>query len=185
MKSLSFKIRGVVPLLCHNGQTADPLNDFAISLKQVAKKKIKSEEDHIEMGRIEFLAGLYVEGGKPCLPGHVIEAALIEGAKRTKQGKLAKLGLLVEKNSILIYEGPKDPDEMFKNKAFQFRFPVRVGLSKVMRTRPRFDTWETKIEIQYDPLVFSATDVKDILETTGRSVGIGDWRPKFGRFEVV
>jgi len=33
--------------------------------------------------------------------------------------------------------------------------------------------------------VLTLGDVKDILEDAGRLVGVGDWRPKFGRFGVA
>jgi hypothetical protein len=60
LKQLEISIRGVSPLLMHNGQTADPLNTFSKQLKAVSGKRKKTEEDYAEMSRIEWHAALYV-----------------------------------------------------------------------------------------------------------------------------
>ncbi len=46
-------------MLQHNGQTADPLNEFAKELKKVSGKRNKTDEYHALMGEIEWRAGLY------------------------------------------------------------------------------------------------------------------------------
>ena len=52
-------IRGIRPLLMHNGQLADPLNDYAKELSRLAHKKQKSDEDHVAVGQAEFQGSLY------------------------------------------------------------------------------------------------------------------------------
>jgi hypothetical protein len=53
-----------------------------------------------------------------------------------------------------------------------------------MRTRPRFDNWSCKVRIEFAPSLLNESEVRDIAETVGMTVGLGDWRPRFGRFIV-
>jgi hypothetical protein len=57
-------------------------------------------------------------------------------------------------------------------------------MAKVMRTRPIFREWSALVEMQYDPDVLNLREVEEIVVDAGKLVGIGDWRPKHGRFEA-
>src|SRR5688572_28760874 len=102
-----FRIRGVVPLVMHNGQLADPLNSYTKELKKVSGKRSKTEADHEQMGKLEWYGSLYLHNGAPCLPGEVIEAAFIEAAKKGKRGPQAKAGVISDGFWPIEYDGPK------------------------------------------------------------------------------
>ncbi len=72
-KTLKFRIIGVCPLLMKNGQTVDPLNAHSRSIAEITSKRKKTDGDHREIGRREFMAGLYLMNGEPCLPGEMME----------------------------------------------------------------------------------------------------------------
>jgi hypothetical protein len=184
-QNLKFKITGVSPLLMHNGQLVDPLNYYSMRLKEVTKKKMKTDADHAEMGRIEFYGGLYLSAGEPCLPGEMIEAVLIRGAMKEKRGPAAKAGILVDENPALIYSGPRTPDELWADEKFRLRVAAKVGQSKVMRTRPKFDEWSAELNVKFLPSLLNAKEIRSFLVTAGEQIGVGDWRPRFGRFEVI
>lgn len=183
-QSLQFRITGVSPLLMHSGQLADPLNYYSQKLRDVTKKRAKTDADHEEMGRIEFYGGLYLSGGEPCIPGEMLEAALVRGAMKEKRGPQAKAAILVDSNPSLQYEGPRKPDELWADERFRLRVAAKVGQAKVMRTRPKFDAWAADIEVKFLPGLLNAKEVRSFLETAGEQIGIGDWRPRFGRFVV-
>ena len=183
-QSLKFKITGVSPLLMHNGQLVDPLNYYSQKLKEITKKRMKTDSDQEEMGKIEYFGGLYLSGGAPCIPGEMIEAALIKGAMKEKRGPQAKAAILVDSNPPLEYEGPKTPEELWEDERFRLRVAVKVGQAKIMRTRPRFEGWSADLEVKYLPSLLNPKEVKSFLVTAGEQIGIGDWRPRFGRFEV-
>ena len=69
--------------------------------------------------------------------------------------------------------------------------PVTIPSTKgrIMRHRPRFDTWGATFSLEIDVQVLPAELVHQLLEEGGRRIGIGDYRPEkggpFGRFEVV
>jgi hypothetical protein len=86
-KLLSLTIVGTAPLVMHNGQTADPLNKYAKMLKAVSSKRKKTEADYEELARIEFFAGLYMDQNEPAIPARLLEAAVVEGARKSKSGK--------------------------------------------------------------------------------------------------
>lgn len=183
---VEFTIRGVAPLLCHNGQLADPLNPFAIALKEVTGKRKKTEADHIEMGRLEFLGGLYVdEKGAPCIPGLNIEAMLIDAAKKSKMGPAAKAGIISDGNWPITYEGPKSPEKMWASGNFKDRRGVGVQGSTVIRTRPIFRNWSLTFTVSFLPALLNKKDITDFLATAGQIIGLGDFVPRFGRFEVA
>jgi len=183
-QKLSFKIRGIAPMLQHNGQTSDPLNQFAQAIKKVSGKRSKTEEDYKELAHIEWLSGLYLKGKKPCLPGFILEAAMVEAGRKSKRGKQVLAGLFIEDDAPLIYDGPTDIDKLWADENFRLTASVRVKQNRVMRTRPKFDKWEAQVTISYDPRVLNDSDVREILVTAGESVGLCDWRPRFGRFIV-
>lgn len=184
-QELSFKIIGVSPLLMHNGQLVDPLNPHSRSIAEITKKRKKTDADHEEMGRREFFGGLYVSGGEPCIPAEMLEAALIRGAMKEKRGPAAKAGILIEDNARLEYDGPRDPKALWEDTHFKFRVAAKVGQVKVMRTRPRFDGWAASMKIKFLPTLLNAREIRDFLITAGEQIGIGDWRPRFGRFQVA
>lgn len=186
MKTTEIEIKGLTPLIMHNGQLSDPLNEHTQALARLTSKRNKTIEDHKAVSKCEWYGGLYVdEEGAPCLPGEVIEAALVEGAKKYKLGKAAKGGIIVVGNFALEYKGPKTADKLWADGGYLKRASVKVGTSRVIRSRPIFSEWACTFEVQWDEAVLKdERTVFEIVEAAGMC-GIGDWRPKFGRFEMV
>lgn len=181
-QTLRFRLTGVSPLVVHNGQLADPLNPFAKAMKRVSGKRNKTEADFEELARLEFLGGLYIANGEPCIPGVLIEAALTEAARKAKRGQQAKAGLLSEGNFPLEYNGPRSPDELWADGNFRLVAGVKVQRNRIMRTRPIFRDWACDVAVDFLPGQLNRAEVEDMIRTAGAVVGIGDWRPKFGRF---
>lgn len=188
MEKLSFRIIGVVDLLMHNGQLADPLNEHTRALADAIKKAKKAKTD-AAWGiayKAEFMGGLYLdEKLEPCIPGEVIEAMIIEGARKSKQGKETTASVIVDGNFPLEYKGPRNPEKLWEaGMKFFKRHPVRVGQNRVIRTRPKFPAWSCKFEAHYNPALINKKDMLKFIEVAGEEVGIGDGRPRYGRFTV-
>ena len=187
METLRFKIQGISPLLMHNGQTADPANVWSRKMKEITSKRKKVDADYEELARLEWLAGLYLKDNAPCIPGFVFEAALIgkgSSARKERMGKEAAAAVWVIEDFPLEYDGPADPHELWEVERFRNQSLVRVSQSRVLRTRPFFKEWGATIEVTYDDELIDGETVKRWIEVSGRQVGLMDWRPKFGRFEV-
>lgn len=188
MAKLQFRIVGASPLVMHNGQLADPLNEWARAIKEISSKRKKVDADLEEMARVEWMGSLYLLNGLPCIPGYVFEAALIGrggAARKERMGKQAAAGLIVNDDFPLEYDGPTDLDELWKDERFRLRAAAVVQSNKVMRTRPIFREWAANIEVLYTPSLLNGDDITRWVETAGVEIGLMDWRPKFGRFDVV
>lgn len=169
----------------HNGELADPMYNFTQAIRPIANKRKKTEADFAEMARLEFLGSLYLNNGRPCIPGEVIEASLVNAAKKQRMGDQAKAGLMCDGMYQLEYDGPTDPMELWEDKRFRFVRGVRVQRNRVMRTRPKFDNWSAEIEIKFLPDIINERQIREIAVIAGDIIGVGDWRPKYGRFEVL
>ena len=169
----------------HNGNLADPLDEHAQGIAQVAGKRRKTEADHRHLAELEYLGSLYLSGGRPCVPAEMMEAALVKAAGQERRGPKARAGLVVRDDLTLEYAGPKDPNGLWADGGFKLRSAVRVGTARLMRTRPRFPEWAADLAIDFLPQLLNPQDVRNFLVTAGEQVGIGDWRPRFGRFRLA
>lgn len=201
------EIEGVYALLMHNGNLSDPLDLFAKAMKSLSAKRGKTDEDHENMAMVEWWGGLYLsepatvdagglkatapKGAKVIVPARVLTSALAAGARKLKLGKDVSAGVLVLDDAPLSYRGSKDPNVLARDPAARFRTSVKVGQSRVMRTRPRFENgWSLTFSVSVQPDIIDPSKIRECVEAAGKYVGIGDWRPgaprggPFGRFVV-
>lgn len=186
IKKLTFKIQGVSPILLHNGQTADPLNEWSKNIHAITRRRNKTDADHEEMARLEWYAGLYVFDQRVSITASMLHGTLIGGAKKEKKGPIIKAGIWFTQDFFpLIYDGPSNINDLWEDEKYRLTVGVRVQTSRIMRTRPKFDKWSLEFSCDTDNAQVDEADVKTILETAGRSVGLGDWRLRYGRFIVL
>lgn len=183
LNEIKYRLTGVFPLLMHNGQLADPMNKWAKELSKYAKGKSK---DLIEARRIEFLGSLYLDDKKrPCLTADMVYSCIIEGAKARKMGKAAKAAVVEAAPTFALeYDGPKDPIKLFEHGEFGDYRGVRVGNARVMRSRPIFRGWSAEIAVLLNDGLMSLDELDLAVERAGLACGLGDYRPRFGRFKA-
>lgn len=70
---------------------------------------------------------------------------------------------------------------------YEHRCRVVVQRSGITRTRPALKLgWAAKFDIQINlPEYISPPDLNDVLANAGRLLGIGDFRPTYGRFQIT
>ena len=191
-KIYQCKIRGISPFLMHNGQLADPFNQFSKAKKELTGKRAKTEADMMEIARLDWFGGLYVENKQLIIPQHVLQALMLNAAKKRKLGKSVGAGLQVVGSAILSYpDSGLTFDELYQKDEYRFFRNVRnpgTG-SKVMLMRPIIPEWSAVFSIRYYDDLFNANDIQQMLAVASDQIGIGDWRPEkygsYGRFEVV
>src|SRR5574337_157550 len=106
MEAETVTIRGTCPLLMHNGQLADPLNEHSKAVSEAVSeaKTGKTPEAWGIAYKAEFMGGLYLdEQGRPCLPGELLEGVLIAGAKAMKRGPKVRAGAIIDGNFPIEY----------------------------------------------------------------------------------
>ena len=185
-EKLNIEITGDT-LIMHNGRTANPLDPYSKAMKELSGKRNKTDADNIRLSRLEYEAGLYVnKDNLPIIPSRILEANICEGARKTKEGKLALSGLFVDTDADLEFEGgPMTVEELVDSEDHKLTVSVRIGQSRVMRTRPLFKDWRAMFTCSINASVATPSQLKQWLENAGKLVGVGDWRPRYGRFEVV
>lgn len=189
MKMLSFRIESSRPLLMQAETLANPLSSITQARKAVAGKRKKTEDDHNWLLHIEWKASLYHDSEiGPYLPAINIESCIADAAKATRQGRLVKQALCVMTDkSPLEYDGPRDVAGLYGggSSAFVDMRGVNVNGKKVMRARPQFLKWAAEFDVSVMDDLLDPADVVRIVEHAGRVIGIGTYRPRFGRFEIA
>lgn len=189
MKQLKVKFVGVSPLLMHNGRLANPLDAATRSHKALTSIKKKTDADHEAIIKSEWMGGLYWnEEIGPYIPGMNFDAAFKNAAKLQKLGKQFGQGVMVVEDEVkLSYQGPRDREGMFSAGYLDVR-GVKVGMARVMRCRPKFNSWSGEFTIAVNELIVNPDQVVKALPNAGELIGVGDYRPekggRYGKFSV-
>jgi len=183
LEQATFRITGTRPLLMHNGRLADPVGEHKKALAEITGKRKKTEDDHAEIRRREWLGGLYQDAnGRVCIPESLLLGMLIEGARKRSKGPKAKCVVCSQPTYVLDYDGPKDVLKLYETPGFVDYRGAGVNDVRVYRTRPRFNKWSVTFDYMYDTEVLDIETLHLILDAAATVVGIGDYRPRFGLF---
>lgn len=173
--SVKIKIQGLCSLLFHRW------NCEAVAEKASAAKGSKAKKtDDLE-------SYVYRDAsGELCVPGIYLRQALIHAAKylqdprspRKSAMDLFKAGLVM--HTELASLGVKDWDYTDQQR-------VVVQRNGITRMRPAMHAgWKAAFEIEVIlPEYITREILQQALMNAGRLVGIGDYRPTYGRFSVV
>lgn len=184
---LKLNITGTDPLLMHNARLSDEFDPIVRLMKEITSKRTnKTDDDRWELRRLEFHGGLYMDKNLgPYIPGQNIERALRDAAVVTRQGKNIQRGVVVlTSRARLEYDGPRDADDLWEDKNYVSSASIKVGTSRVIRTRPMFQEWAVSVDLSLDTEIMDRETLEGIVHRAGKSVGLGDWRPRYGKFSA-
>jgi len=172
MKRVEVEITGVAPLL-HN---RFPTEEFGVE-KSKATKKVYDPKEEAERKLYRDEKGIIVNPAE-----HIFQAMRKAATDFKFSGKktfkdVIVSGIIVSLDMIpLIIEKPYEIDAR----------PVVIQRARVLCWRPKFNNWKLKFVIDIlDDENISVSTLKEILEKAGQAKGIGDYRPRFGRFMVT
>lgn len=188
MKTIQVELTGVSALLMHSDRSLDPLDPLVREAGAITSKgaKKRTDVDNARLLEIKFHLALYHDGEKPYVPERCVLGALRDGARRNRQGKEVMAGVVIDPDNIpLIYDGPKNPDKLYLSTAFRDIRSVVIGKARVVQCRPRFIQWKLPFRLIFDSTVINERTLKAALDAAGMYVGMCDFRPRFGRFEVT
>jgi hypothetical protein len=186
MKTVNVRLEGL-QLLTHNERLASKLDPVAREMSSIASKRKKTDDDLAELARLEFIGGVYeTDDGQVGIPAWNVFKSLQEGARLNKLGRHVERGVLPIGADILPikHDGPNTVRAMWDAGCYDQR-SVKVGTSKVTRTRPLFRNWTVDVTFAVDTEVIRMDELVMVAENAGRLVGIGDYRPRFGRYDVT
>ena len=189
MQKVHIEIAGVpgVPLLTHNERLANPSDPIARRMKEITSKRKKTDDDHLDLARLEFEGGFYLtEDDRPGIPTWNVFRCIQEGGKRNRLGKSIERSVQMLGTDVvpISFDGPKTVQGMWDAGCYDQR-SVKVGQSKVIRTRPSFRNWSVEVDLMLLTEVLGTDDFAMAVENAGIMEGLGDYRPRFGRFDVA
>jgi len=169
MKQYEIEVTGVAPLLMHRFIVEDHSEGSSKKKKKVYNSKddaeqacYRNKEGKIYMPSEWFYAGLVKAGSKQ----------IYEGKKTYKD--VFKSGCIVSPDEIILSPQKYEIDSR----------AVVIQRARIVRSRPRSEKWSAKFQVQVlEEDLVSAQVLKEALEDAGQN-GVGDFRPRFGRFMV-
>jgi hypothetical protein len=121
-----------------------------------------------------------------CIPGEYVRQAMIGAAKYRQDPRSPR------KSAMDLYKAAVislTPLASLGLKTWDYLDTRRAVVQRngINRTRPAFKTgWRTQFEFQVNlPEYVSIHDFAETLGNAGRLIGIGDFRPTYGRFRVA
>lgn len=186
MKTFSVQLTGKSAFLMHSDRFANPLDPLTKAHKELTSKRKKTDDDHIAIARSEFIGGCYWSKDKGFyLPAQNLESCLVAAAKLQKLGVKFKQGVQVLEDDLpfIGYE-KKTPEQLWETPDNVDCRGVKVGTSKIMRYRPILRSWILRATIAINEDVVNVSEVKKAVQDAGALIGLGDYRPRFGRFNV-
>jgi hypothetical protein len=190
MEQITLQLTGTAPLLMHAPRTVNPLDEITKEIKSYTGKRTKTLEDHETIARLEWEAGLYFDPEVgPYLPDVNVLRCLQDSAKITRDGRNVERGVFsVESILPLQYPGPRGTNGGGKQQLWDHNLKdLRVvgnQQNSVMRCRPMFPGWSLDVSLLIDESVIDAEQVVAIAKRAGVMIGLGDYRPRFGRFNA-
>jgi hypothetical protein len=188
LKEVRVEIEGIRPLIMHNGLLADPTHEVVRAMKRItAKKNKKTDADNEELARLEWLGGWYLNAdGRPYIPAANIERMVLDGARKLRLGKDCQAAVFCEDDQVALQHDELDGKKVEKL-AGDPRFAIRCGVvvtqKRIIRVRPMVPTgWRLVFRLNYDSGVINLSSIRQAITDAGMLCGLGDWRPKFGRF---
>lgn len=144
----------------------------------------------------EWRQYLYVDSSKEIYqPAVHFESAMVAAAKNFKitgrrgksYGDIFKANIFVSPDKIL--HGVKEPSELDEDgdkRLYLDLRPVVVNRARVVRIRPTFKAgWKLEFSIECLDDQIPTDLLRDVLDLAGKTQGVGDNRPRFGRFMVT
>jgi hypothetical protein len=182
---MKVKLKGVCPILFHNGQLANPFYKWTRELSKLTGKRQKTLDDHEKISDVEFMGSLCMENDKFVIPGEYIEAMLLAAAKKDKKGPIAKAAIFCpESFTLKKFDGPETVEGRLKKEECRDMRLVVIQGKRILRTRPKFTNWEAVGYVTYEESQLNEDLMVKFFEVAGQGIGVGDYRPKYGRFEV-
>lgn len=174
-------IEGSADLLLHSW------NCEAVAEKGAAKKGSDAKKsDNLES---------YVrrnEDGVICLPSEYLRMSIVGSAKFKQDPRSPRKSAMDLYKAALVSLKPLCPITTVTGelpKVWDYEHACRVTIQRngITRVRPAFrEGWKVEVPIMVNlPEYVSPRDLNAVVSQAGRLIGVGDFRPSYGRFQIV
>jgi hypothetical protein len=203
MRTVKIELTGKMPLLMHadNIEWADQMEEWKNDPGNTAKSK--AGDDRTPPYRwIGCLNYDDPKTGKVSVPSEYVMRCFMDGAAQVPTGKgrttfksQSQSGMVSTEFHWAFRNNGKPIQmaaiqELMRLKTFRehqakvqalgfqlFMKRVKIGASKHIRVRPRFDEWSASGELTIVDEAITDKVLNNILDISGRLKGLGDWRP--------
>lgn len=199
-RNFRIKLTGTSPLLLHqdNFQWADKLKLWRMD----PANKGKSVAGDDRSPAFTWLGCLYMDSGHIVVPSDNIMTLMREGGAKCPTGKGQKTFKSQTQSGILVNEiawnilvdGKTVPAKPFLDLVTEEDYAIheqtalghgftlfakraRIGNSKHIRVRPRFENWTVQGTVTVSDEAITEQVLSDIMTFSGRYSGLCDWRP--------
>jgi hypothetical protein len=172
---ISVSIVGASDFLFHRWNV-EAIDEQAKSAKNSAARKTDNTESYVYRNEL----------GELCIPGEYLRGAIIGAAKfkqdprspRKSAMDLFKAGVVSVTNLASL--GIVNWDYLDKRR-------VMIQRNGINRVRPAMRAgWSADFELMVTlPEYIDANSLREVIESAGRLIGVGDFRPTFGRFGIT
>lgn len=173
--AVAVTVEGSADFLFHRWN-AEAVDEKAKSAKNSKAKKTDDVESYVYR----------TDGGELAIPGEYLRGAIIHAAKfrqdprspRKSAMDLFKAAIVV--TTPLASLGVAEWDYLDKRR-------VMIQRAGINRTRPAMRAgWKAQFDLMVLlPEYIDRNTLRETIESAGRLIGIGDFRPTFGRFGIV
>lgn len=168
-------VKGTADLLFHRWDCE------SVAEKSAAKKGSKAKrEDNLES---------YVyrnSDGFLCLPGEYLRMSMIGAAKYRQDPRSPRKSMMDLAKAAII---SLTPMASLKVKSWDYEDRRRVCIQRnaITRVRPAMKAgWCATIQLQCNlPEYIAPSLLNEVIQQAGKLIGVGDFRPTYGRFQVV
>jgi hypothetical protein len=178
---VSVTIEGTADLLLH-AWNCEAVQYKADSKKGSATKKTDNMESYVRRD----------EHGVICLPSEYLRMSVVNAAKFRQDPRSPRKSAMDLYKAALVSLKPLAPiitvtGELPKVWDYEHRCRVQIQRNGITRCRPAFkEGWRVEIPLLVNlPEYVSPHDLNEVIGAAGRLIGVGDFRPSYGRFQVV
>lgn len=126
------------------------------------------------------------DDGQLCLPGEYLRMAIIAAAKFKQDPRSPRKSAMDLFKAAIVCLNPLAPLGCDKWD-YEDKRRVVIQRSGINRIRPAMKAgWRAVFDLMCNiPEYINSFDLNETIQTAGRLIGLGDFRPTYGRFQVV
>lgn len=173
--AVSVTIQGAADLLFHRWN-CEAVAEKATAAKGSAAKKTDDLESYVYRN----------DAGELCIPGEYLRMAIVGAAKYRQDPRSPRKSAQDLFKAAIV---SLTPLASLGVKKWHYEDKRRVVIQRngINRVRPAMRAgWKAEFELQVNlPEYIDRNSLRETIEQAGRLIGVGDFRPTFGRFGIV
>jgi hypothetical protein len=174
-------IVGSADILLH-AWNCEAVEEKSLAKKGSAAKKSDNLESYVQRN----------EDGLICLPSEYLRMSVVNAAKFRQDPRSPRKSAMDLFKAAVVSLSPLSPIINRDGVAatewdFEHKCRVQIQRNGITRVRPAFkEGWSTEASLMVVlPEYVDASTLHEVISSAGRLIGVGDFRPTYGRFQVT